>query len=239
MSTDAQIYRALPVPDGSVWIVAQGPYDPSSDDWRLADPMPRPVEAGGQPSTRHYNQLDLYGADGRHLSSARILATQPGPLDFPIAAAADMLVVLGWLGYGTPQTELIRFGTVSDKAFHQSRSVEFRAPFRRIVPVLAADRKLFLIDKVAGNILAIDPQSGSRQLLRPSRPHPVQAAAADSDFLYLLSADQVLKTNLAGTVLATYRLRFDRGFRPTTLGAAGDDLYLMDDAGRVEEFRTQ
>jgi hypothetical protein len=147
--------------------------------------------------------------------------------------------MLGWLGAGTPQTEVIRFETVANGTPRESKIVQLDAPFRRTVAALAANRKLFLIDKVSGSMLAIDSQSGSRQLFRPAHTRPVQAAAADSDFLYLLSSNDVVKTDLTGTILATYRLRLGRGFRPVTLGVAGDDLYLMDNTGRVEEFLIQ
>ena len=62
---------------------------------------------------------------------------------------------------------------------------------------------------------------------------------AATDFLYLLSSNEVLKTDSTGTVLGTYRLRLGRNFRPATLGVTGDDLYLMDNTGRVEQFLIQ
>ena len=68
-------------------------------------------------------------------------------------------------------------------------------------------------------------------------PYPVNAAAAESDFLYLLSSSTVLKMDLGGTVLTTYRFQLDRNFRAATLGVTGDDLYLVDRVGRTERFQ--
>ncbi len=236
-SVNAQIYRALPLPDGRVWSVSQGPYEQFSGSCCVdMAPMGRGVGRGSTTAVP-YNQFDLYSPDGKHSSSLRLMATGTVPTDFPIAAASDMLVMLAWLGYGTPQTALIRFGTVIGGHFHEERVVEFDPPFRRTVAVLAGKDDLVLIDKVAGNMVVVDPQTGSHRLLLPARRYPVRAAAADIDSLYLLSSNDVLKTDLTGTILATYRFRFDRGFRPATLGVAGNNLYLVDHSGRVEEFQ--
>jgi hypothetical protein len=74
-------------------------------------------------------------------------------------------------------------------------------------------------------------------VLQPADPHPVQAAAVDSSFLYLLSNGAVLRTDLAGNVLSTYRLRFGTGFQPASLGVTGNALYLIDRTGRAECFQ--
>ena len=87
-------------------------------------------------------------------------------------------------------------------------------------------------------MMVVDPRTKSDSHLPPADPHPVQAATVDSNSLYLLSTSgTVLKTDLVGNVLSTYRFRFGSGFRPTSLGVTGNSLYLIDRAGHTQRFR--
>jgi hypothetical protein len=85
-------------------------------------------------------------------------------------------------------------------------------------------------------MLVIDPQTKGGSVARLDQPHPIKAAAADADYVYLLSRDSVLKSDLSGHVLFTYRFQFSRGFAPASLGVTRNALYLVDKTGHTERF---
>jgi hypothetical protein len=113
---------------------------------------------------------------------------------------------------------------VAGEQFKESTLVRLAPPVRGAIPVLRSNGSLLLIDKTSGSVMVADPQTKSGSVLQPAdpHPHPVQAAAVDSHFLYLLSSGVVLRTDLAGNVLSTYRFRFGSGFQPASLGVTGN-----------------
>ena len=158
----------------------------------------------------------------------------------PVAAVGHLLVLRGTVGLITSrQPEQIHFGTVAGEHFKESALVSLAPPVVGAIPVLTSNGNLLLIDKTSGSMVVVNPKTKSGSVLQPADPHPVQAAAVDSDFLYLLSTGAVLKTDLVGKVLSTYQFRFGSGFRPASLGATGHALYLIDRAGRAERFQIQ
>jgi len=231
-SVRAQIYEALPLPDGSVWIVARGPYQ------LLTKGFGGFVPNAGPSAGDDFQELDRYDPAGKAISSVRLLSRTDA--EVPIAAAGDVLVVRAALrgAEGFPANEAtVRFGTVDSGRFRQTAEVPLPPPPHSAIAVLTARGDLWLIGKLTGNVEVVDPKTGGVAVLPTGTPHPVVAAAADPDSLYVLAADTVLKMDLAGKRLATYRLQFGRGFQPAALAVTGDALYLADRAGRTECFR--
>jgi len=159
-SVGAQIYEALPCPDGSVWLVAMGPYS-----------LMLPGDAGNGPFAGpeladDFQQLDLYSPAGKHLSSLRLLSR--GTWETPIAAAGDLLIlrasVFTRLG-SDRRTELIRFGTAAGGQFKETAIARLRPPILGAIPVVASNGNLVLIDKTSGNIVVVDPKTGSGSVL--------------------------------------------------------------------------
>jgi hypothetical protein len=233
-SVNAQIYEALPLPDGSVWLVASGPYNLRNSS---AGGPYRTAQFNRGPSSPSFTQLDLYSPAGEHLSALRLLSPAGG-WENPIAAAAHLLVLRGNVGLITSQQpELIHFGTVAGEQFKESALVSLAPPVLGAIPVLTSNGNLLLIDKTSGSVVTVDPKTKSGSAHQPADTHPVQAAAADSNALYLLSNSTVLKTDFVGNVLSTYRLSLGSGFRPASLGVTGYALYLVDRAGRTERLQ--
>jgi len=182
-SVGAQIYEALPCPDGSVWLVAMGPYYLMLPGDAGTGPFAGPALADD------FQQLDLYSPAGKHLSSVRLLSGSTW--ETPIAAAGDLLILRAsvFTGLGSDRrTELIRFGTAAGGQFKETAFARLQPPILGAIPVLASNGNLVLIDKTSGNMVVVDPKTGSGSMLRVIHPHPVQAATADAGFLYLLSA---------------------------------------------------
>jgi hypothetical protein len=235
VSIDAEIYRALPVADGRMWVVAEGPHRLNQDGW-LLPPLPSSDVPRGSHTQDEYNQLDLYSPNGDHLSSVRIRSDGP-PAEMAIAATADTLVFLRSLGDGHSRTAVVRFGTVADGRFHQTRAVAFEPAFGPTIPLLAGNGKLYLIDPVAGNMMVIDPKAGGGRLLQPMEPHPVTAATVDGDFLYMLSGSDLLQMNSDGAVLTTYHLRLRRTLaRHPAIAVTGHSLYVGDGTDLIDRY---
>jgi hypothetical protein len=231
----AQIDGALLRPDGSVWLVSTGPYDLTTNfgGTPIASNMGRIA-----PRTPLFDDLDLYNPAGEHVTSFRLLS--PDWLsESPIAASGDEIVLRSSahaVGLAVSQSEILHFGTVAGGQFHERAQVPVSPPAFGAIPLLASNGDLLLVQKASGAILAIDPSAGGGPVVHAGTVHPVQAAALDSDQLYLFSGDTAARADLAGHVLATWRLQFSPGFKPAALGVTGGCLYLVDMAGRVERF---
>lgn len=239
-SVNAQIYAALPRQDGSVWLVSSGPHN-LFDNFATGDfaigPLAPPAGRASTP-VAPYNQMDLYSPAGARLTSLRLL-TPVDTWEKPLAAANDQLVLLSTThaGFTSPQSELIRFGTVTGGQFKERTLVRLAPPVNFAFALLASNGDLLLINRTSGSMVVIDPMTHRDSVVQLARPHPVRAAAVDANDLYLLSIDVVLKTDLAGQLLSTYRFHFSRRFEPVTLGVTASVLYLVDKAGRVERFQ--
>jgi hypothetical protein len=99
-------------------------------------------------------------------------------------------------GFAPSQT-LLHFGTVVDGQFKERRQVKLVPPVAGGIPIIAPDGNLLLIDKASGNMVIVDSRAKGGTVVRLAEPAPVKAAAADSDYVYLLSGDSVIKTDLA------------------------------------------
>jgi hypothetical protein len=126
---------------------------------------------------------------------------------------------------------------VLDGQFKERTLVRLAPPVTGDIAALASTGELILIDKKSGSIVIVDPKTKSSAVVQTAKPYPVRAAAVDSNFLYLLSAGAVLKMDLAGQSLSSYRLQFSPGFAPASLGVTGNLLYLVDRAGHTERFQ--
>jgi len=238
-SVHAQIYAALPRPDGSVWLLSSSPYhllEPfaAGTGFGVADVSPGRAPAGrGSSTTTNYNQLDLYTPAGEHLAFLRLLANAAAP----IAAGDDRLILrsTGAPGFRLPQT--VYFGTVVDNQFKEKTQVRIEPPVIGAIPVLTSNGDLLLIDKDTGNMVVIDPNTKAGSIVRLVKPNRIRAAASDSGYVYLLSANAVIKTDLTGQVLSTYRFQLRRGFDPSYLAVTGNSLYLADKSAHIARFR--
>lgn len=233
-SVHAQIYAALPRPDGSVWLLSSSPdrmLDPFGVEtgFGVADASPRPPEGRGSSTGPNFNQLDLYSPAGDHLAFLRLLAFAA----IPVAAGNNRLILRSTSppGFKTPDT--IYFGTVVDNQFKETSQVRLEPPVTGAIPILASNGDLLLIDRDSGNMVVIDPNTKAGSVAHLAEPHRIQAAASDSGFLYLLSANSVLKVALTGQILLTYRPQLRRDFDPTSLGVSGNMLYLADKSAHV------
>jgi len=237
-SVKVQIDTALLNPNGDVWILSSSPYhllEPFGVGSGLGitdAPQVRAPSGRGSSQTTNFGQLDLYSPAGDHLAFLRLLALAA----IPIAAGNDRLVLrsTGPPGRRTPQ--IVYFGTVADNRFKEETQVRIDPAVFGAIPVLASNGNLLLIGRDSGNMVVIDPNSKSGSVVRLTKPHRVRAAAADSGYIYLLSADTVLKTDSTGNVLSTYPVQV-RGFVPVTLGVTGNLLYLADNTGHVARFQ--
>ncbi len=219
------IYSALPCPDGNFWLVSSGPYNPDNGFHVPAGMVARALP--GSPSA-NYNQLDLYSFTGEHLQSVRLLEEYAG-WHGPMAATSSELVLQG--------TDLIHFGTAADGNFKEQTQVKLAPPVRGGIRLLSSSGDLLLIDRALGNMVVIDPRTKAGSVVQLPMPHPVQAATADSGYVYLLFANTVLKTDLAGQILHTYGLQLSRGFVPASLGVTGNSLYLVNKAGHAARYQ--
>jgi hypothetical protein len=237
-SVQVQIDTALPNPNGDVWILSSSPYRlfetfGVGSGLGITDvPQVRAPVGRGSSQTTTFGQLDLYSPIGDHLAFLRLLSLAATP----IAAGNDRLVLrsTGPPGRRTPQ--IVYFGTVADNRFKEETQVRIEPPVFGAISVLASNGNLVLISKDSGNMVVIDPTSKSGSVVRLTKPHRIRAAAADSGYIYLLSADTVLKTDSTGNVLSTYPVQV-RGFVPSILGVTGNLLYLADNAGHVARFQ--
>ena len=89
------------------------------------------------------------------------------------------------------QFELITFGTVAGEQFKEHTVVRLAPPVEGVIAILAPNRDLLLINKTSGSMMVVDPKTKSGSVLQPNDPHPVQAAAVDSNSLYQFSAGAV------------------------------------------------
>jgi hypothetical protein len=179
----------------------------------------------------NYTEMDLYSPAGEHLATARLLAFVVGA-ELPIAAANDEVVLrTGDMRGSGPQT-LLHFGTIVDGKLSERTQVKLVPPVACGIALIATSGDLVLIDRVSGSRLTINPKTKSGTVARLSKPARVKAAASDSDYVYLLTGDSVLKTDSAGQVLSTYRLQFSRGFVPAALGVTGESLFLDNKTGQ-------
>jgi hypothetical protein len=221
-SVRAQIDSAILRQDGSFWLVSEGPY-------RLAD---NAVEG-----RNFFNELDLYSAAGEHLESLRLLSPAGGS-DSPIAANRNELVLrsAASLHFNSLQAQLVHFGTAAKGQFTERTTVRLEPPIFGAIPILTANGDLLLIDKASGSMEVVDPNAKRGSFVKLADPQRVRAAAVDVNFLYLLTSDAVLKMDLPGQVMATYRFQFGRGFEPSCVGATGNALYVVDRFGHGERF---
>jgi hypothetical protein len=230
-SVHAQIYAALPRSDGSVWLVSAGPH-------KWVD-GPAVGDMGGAPFARpdSFNELDLYSRSGRHLEALRLLSPAGGSAS-PIAADNDQLVLRSAASarFGPPQSQFIRFGKAVNGEFKERTAVRLEPAILGAIPILAENGSLLLIGKTSGTMEVIDPQTRRGSIVRLAKPERVRAVAQEAGYLYLLSSDAVMKTDLAGQVLSTYRFQFVRGFEPVCLGVTGRWLYLVDKFGHGQRF---
>ena len=218
-SVHARIDGALLRRDGSFWLVSVGPY-------RLADDS-----AGGR---NFFNELDLYSAAGEHLESLRLMSPT-GRLESPLAANRDELV---WRSADlhSSQTQLVHFGEAVKGEFKERTTAKLEPPIFGAIPILTEEGELLLIDKASGTMEVADPSARRGSVVKLADPQRIRAATADGGFVYLLTADAVLKTSLSGQVLAAYGFQSGRGFEPSCVGVTGELLYLVDKSGHAERF---
>jgi hypothetical protein len=84
-----QIYKAMPRPDGSVWVVASGPHAFAAGYGAVDVPgiaaltTQRALSASGSRGDASFIQMDLYTPDGKRVDSARVggpFETVPRPI---------------------------------------------------------------------------------------------------------------------------------------------------------------
>jgi hypothetical protein len=221
-SVHARIDAALLSRDGSFWLVSEGPYRLSDDavEGRIL-----------------FNELDLYSEAGEHLDSLR-LAGPVGGSGSAMAANRDELVWRSAVSphFNSSQTQLVHFGTAVKGKFKERTTARLEPPIFGAIPILTENGELLLIDKASGNMEVVDPNVKRGSVVNLADPRRVRAAAADGGFLYLLTADAVLKTDFSGQVMATYGFESGHGFEPSCVGVTGESLYLVDKLGQVKRF---
>jgi hypothetical protein len=213
-SVNTEIYSALPRPDGSVWLLSGGPHRLSQDfsvvsDLGSASPASHTMNLRASGATTNYTQMDLYNPAGEHLAAARLLAFVAGA-EVPIAAAKDEVVLRTQDIHGSGPQTLFHFGTIADGKFSERTQVKVVPPVAGGLSLIATSGDFVLINRVSGSRLTINPKTKNGTVVRLSKSVRVKAAASDSDYVYLLTGDSVLKTDPPG-----------RWFPPTCFSSAG------------------
>ncbi len=230
-SVHAQIYAALPRPDGSVWIVSAGP-----QAFGGMSPIGNARPVGGTNNPTYYQQLDLYSRSGEHRESLRIVNLVLGS-EVPLAATDDELVLsTGGAPHFRSPDQFIRFGTVEAGRFKERTQVRLTPPIYGAIPVITQDGDLLLVNKRSGNMAVIDPKTKVGSVTPLAKPQLIRAAATDAKFIYLLSSDSVVKIDRTGEVFSEYRFQFEHGFVPVAIAVTGHWLYLVERSGHALRY---
>ena len=256
-SVEMPAYKALFPRDGSIWLVSSpvprgldpgapiGENMPNSFSPARITTAAQTVQANNSfelsafgPSGS-YVDLARYSALGKRLESVRLARPAGVASETAIAAFGDEVVLRTAghrVGVRASQSEGIEFGTIVQKKFKNSVSFHLDPPLTNAIPILFSNGDLLLIHWDTGDFEALDPNLNKGTLVPLSNPAPVRAVAVDSNRIYLLSGDAVLKADLTGQVLATFRCQLDGGFVPAFVGLGGTSIYLVDKWGHAKRF---
>lgn len=253
-SVEIPASKAVFPPDGSIWLVSSPA--PRGFDAPVTNVMnsytpPRINMAAQTVQANSSFEIDAFGPSGSYLDLARyspmgkrlesVRLARPAGVgsETLMAVSGDALVLRTSgrrVGVRAFQPEGLQFGSVVQGKFRESTGFHLDPPVTNAIPILLANGDLLLVHRDTGNMDVIDPNLKKSTLARLSNPAPVQAAAADGNYLYLLSYDAVLKTDLTGQVLATFRFQLSSGFEPAFVGVTGNFIYLVNKHGHAKRF---
>ncbi len=225
-SVHAQIYGALPRPDGNVWLLSAGPNQAFGAYTELGNALPsRPVTGKFHSGPENYTDMDLYTPAGEHLEHLRLLR----PV-VPLAAGNDEIVLRVYPG------QILYFGIAANGQFQKKTEVRLDPPVRFAFATMASNGEILLMDRQSGDMLIVDPKTHRGSVVHLPKPYPVTAVSTDADAVYLLTGDTVLKADLQGRILAEHRLQFGHGFQPVAIAVTGPSIYLVNQSGVTERF---
>lgn len=222
-----QIYKAMPLPDGNVWIVASGPHAFGEGYGVIADTpgaapltLPRPVSASGLRGDNSYVQLDLYTPGGKRLDSARIEGTIMSQ-ERPIGVWSDGVVF-----WSVSRT------VVASVSHGQVREIA-SAPLTTIrgsISLTTPQGKVIVIERSSGRYAI-----GDSPVMQLARLKDVIGAAFRDGCLCAMGERRGSKVLVVKGDVA-YECVMRHPFRPQLIDASGTHIYLADFAGRGERF---
>jgi hypothetical protein len=208
----SSVYETLVCSDGSVWFES-GPKS-------LLNGSP----AGGTET------LENYDRDGKLLRSTRLFAWY-----HLIAANKDTIFFLDG-GVPFPNREFVHFGFARESGFLEEGKVRLTNPVRSAIGTVGNDARVLIIERPTGNMTIVDKTQQESSQFGLNEPHVIHAVAENGNQVYLLSGDNVFKTDLGGHIVQSYWLRSGHRFVGRSVGVTSRAIYVMDRAGRIEIF---